>query len=443
MARKRYLDELDSRYGFRSFSVPTSDVVRDRARTLAEIDEARRWEESLKGRMPAPTPVQKQVRKSSTKKRQGVVKPKKSIDVSKGGEYVVKAGDTLSSILKNTTGSYKNYREIAKANGISDPNKIYAGMKIKIPGYNPSVSPASSVEKTDTTNVTLQQGISSKQEGTQTEVTDTGYNVKNNFRQASNYVKSKIDAANDYNQQRYNQQQKEQRKEYYRNILTQYPKLQGETNQDWIARAQSLDKMARKNGAVKAVYPEFYVLSGGKGGMRTLSYARGATEFDRQLRKNIRDTKRGVDEAYPNPVNTKNEPLSSPTEYPFQPRMDKDYINKYGTRETVNPTSTKPSVVEYTHPYLTNEVQTPVRSMLSRMRGRVEGSIARIRGYKEAPPTTPGTQSKTVIRNTKGVKPKVKVSRKEKLRGNKSRTNARNAHRTKRNNKNSGNTITL
>ena len=74
-------------------------------------------------------------RKTSIRKKQAKPKTKKAIDVSKGGEYVVKAGDTLSSILKETTGSYKNYREIAKANGISDPNKIYAGMKIKIPGY--------------------------------------------------------------------------------------------------------------------------------------------------------------------------------------------------------------------------------------------------------------------------------------------------------------------
>lgn len=43
--------------------------------------------------------------------------------------YTVKKGDTLSAIAKQygTT-----YQEIAKANGISDPNKIYAGQTLKI-----------------------------------------------------------------------------------------------------------------------------------------------------------------------------------------------------------------------------------------------------------------------------------------------------------------------
>ena len=44
-------------------------------------------------------------------------------------DYTVKKGDTLSAIAKKygTT-----YQEIAKANGISDPNKIYAGQTLKI-----------------------------------------------------------------------------------------------------------------------------------------------------------------------------------------------------------------------------------------------------------------------------------------------------------------------
>ena len=43
--------------------------------------------------------------------------------------YTVKAGDTLSDIAKKygTT-----YQEIAKANGISNPNLIYAGNTIRV-----------------------------------------------------------------------------------------------------------------------------------------------------------------------------------------------------------------------------------------------------------------------------------------------------------------------
>lgn len=52
--------------------------------------------------------------------------------------YAVKPGDTLSAIAKKygTT-----YQEIAKANGISDPNKIYAGQTLNIGGNDsPSTS---------------------------------------------------------------------------------------------------------------------------------------------------------------------------------------------------------------------------------------------------------------------------------------------------------------
>ena len=51
--------------------------------------------------------------------------------------YTVKKGDTLSAIAKQygTT-----YQEIAKANGISDPNKIYVGQTLKIGGNDTSTS---------------------------------------------------------------------------------------------------------------------------------------------------------------------------------------------------------------------------------------------------------------------------------------------------------------
>ena len=62
--------------------------------------------------------------------------------------YTVQKGDTLSAIAKKygTT-----YQEIAKANGISDPNKIYAGQTLKIGSDNSSVSNTSTTANTTQT----------------------------------------------------------------------------------------------------------------------------------------------------------------------------------------------------------------------------------------------------------------------------------------------------
>lgn len=58
--------------------------------------------------------------------------------------YTVKSGDTLSSIAAK----YKTtYQKLAAYNGISNPNKIYVGQKIKIPG---AAQPAASTVKTYT-----------------------------------------------------------------------------------------------------------------------------------------------------------------------------------------------------------------------------------------------------------------------------------------------------
>jgi LysM repeat protein len=52
---------------------------------------------------------------------------------SKGISYIVRRGDTLSSIARQTTGDYKNWRSITEYNKISDPTKIKIGQKIIIP----------------------------------------------------------------------------------------------------------------------------------------------------------------------------------------------------------------------------------------------------------------------------------------------------------------------
>lgn len=58
---------------------------------------------------------------------QTIVNQKSGVNSSK--TYIVKSGDTLSGIASKfgTT-----YQEIAKKNGIANPNKIYPGQVLKI-----------------------------------------------------------------------------------------------------------------------------------------------------------------------------------------------------------------------------------------------------------------------------------------------------------------------
>jgi nucleoid-associated protein YgaU len=47
--------------------------------------------------------------------------------------YTIKPGDNLSTVAKRFYGQASKYNDVAKANGISDPNKIQAGQEIKLP----------------------------------------------------------------------------------------------------------------------------------------------------------------------------------------------------------------------------------------------------------------------------------------------------------------------
>jgi nucleoid-associated protein YgaU len=51
--------------------------------------------------------------------------------VGQGGMYVVKSGDSLSKITYY--GNANEYKKIAEANNIPDPDKIQAGQQLKIP----------------------------------------------------------------------------------------------------------------------------------------------------------------------------------------------------------------------------------------------------------------------------------------------------------------------
>jgi LysM repeat protein len=47
--------------------------------------------------------------------------------------YTINSGDSLSHIAKRFYGEANKYTEIAKANGINDPNSIQAGQEVKLP----------------------------------------------------------------------------------------------------------------------------------------------------------------------------------------------------------------------------------------------------------------------------------------------------------------------
>ena len=55
------------------------------------------------------------------------------IMVGPGAMYVVKSGDSLSKIAKSYYGNANDYKKIAEANNIPDPDKIQAGQQLKIP----------------------------------------------------------------------------------------------------------------------------------------------------------------------------------------------------------------------------------------------------------------------------------------------------------------------
>ena len=50
-----------------------------------------------------------------------------------GQTYVVQKGDTLMGIARKVYGSPARFRDIAAANGITDPNKIKVGQTLVIP----------------------------------------------------------------------------------------------------------------------------------------------------------------------------------------------------------------------------------------------------------------------------------------------------------------------
>jgi nucleoid-associated protein YgaU len=55
------------------------------------------------------------------------------VDASAEKTYTVQPGDNLSKISKHFYGDANKYGKIAQANNLADPDKIKAGMELKIP----------------------------------------------------------------------------------------------------------------------------------------------------------------------------------------------------------------------------------------------------------------------------------------------------------------------
>lgn len=84
---------------------------------------------------------------------------------SKGKYVVVEKGDTLSAIARKHLGSANKYPQLASLNNISNPNLIYVGQKIYLPGTTPA-------KETVTTKT-----VSIKQFGLQSNIEDTLFAV--------------------------------------------------------------------------------------------------------------------------------------------------------------------------------------------------------------------------------------------------------------------------
>src|SRR3990170_5681847 len=75
--------------------------------------------------------VQMGQKKQDTK--QGVETLSETTGTFEGEEYVVQEGDTLSEIAKEFLGSEEEWRPIAKANDIENPDKIIVGQRLHMP----------------------------------------------------------------------------------------------------------------------------------------------------------------------------------------------------------------------------------------------------------------------------------------------------------------------
>lgn len=123
---------------------PTATVVPTKVPTVAPT------------KVPTVVPTKKvQATVAPTKKVEPTVAPKPTATpapvVAKGGEYVVKSGDTLWSIAEAQYKSGYNWVDIARANNLSNPGMINAGNKLVLPKVA-TKTPTVDTQKTVVTN---------------------------------------------------------------------------------------------------------------------------------------------------------------------------------------------------------------------------------------------------------------------------------------------------
>ena len=212
---------------------------------------------------------------------------------------------------------------------------------------------------------------------------------------------------------------REDRKDYYRNILSRYNKLPGETNPQWVARAERLDRMSKMSGAVETAWPETYVIGGGAGAKVVRSALGAYRTLEQRPRivniKRTAEAKRKADNTAATQAKPKVQEPATPVEEVQDSRFN--WITRMQAGARLGRMRTKNVV--------TNARQKAVER-LNRLR-QTKG--------KESKPaeSKPIEQPKSKTSKTK--------SRKEKLRGNENKNTFRQAQRAKRNANTS--TITL
>lgn len=228
-----------------------------------------------------------------TKKRNRVNKnrtiavPKSNIN---GEYYTVRKGDTFYDILKNNGIKTSDMQRIAKANGIKDVDRIFVGQKIKLPGFkakegtkdrdlNDKVAAQEAAQKGKdaVTNPTKPTNTGSSVPTTNDGVPITTDTIPQ--RQLPPNTGSSVPSSQD---------------ELKAPIYSDKPFEERVITSEDIRRQQ--EWMARSSGALRAVYPEFYILSGLRGGMtmrnlpNTSIEARTAAELAREHGRGLQYT---------------------------------------------------------------------------------------------------------------------------------------------------------
>lgn len=153
MARRRYLDESRPSMDYVRAMINNTDPETGRV-NYGAINVP--WNNSTSRRSNT-------TRKKSNTKWTPKTKSQALASLGETKEYTISSGDTLSKI------DSKHWRDIAIANGISDPNKIKVGQKILIPkNAKPSESTASESTKVGDVSTPMPSSTSSSSNATST-----------------------------------------------------------------------------------------------------------------------------------------------------------------------------------------------------------------------------------------------------------------------------------